>query len=57
MPVVKPATCNLGIAGALTSSLATAGSSDYIVLQLQTTASTPAGNVNQKTFKIECIEA
>jgi len=55
MPVAEPA-ANLGIAGSLTGSLAAAGYSDYWHHQLQTTGSTPGGNVNQKTFSIKYDE-
>lgn len=45
-----PGTANVTIGNALAGSLVAAGYSDYIVLQLQTTGSTPPGAVNQKTF-------
>jgi len=48
---------NVGIGGDVIGSLTSAGTSDYIRLQLRTTSSTPAGDVNQKTFKIQWIEA
>jgi hypothetical protein len=56
MPTADPTTANLGIAGSLSGSLTAAGYSDYWKSQLQTTGSTPAGNVNQKTFTIQYDE-
>jgi len=43
MPSSEPASANLGIGGALAGALTDAGSSDYLVHQIQTTASAVAG--------------
>jgi hypothetical protein len=43
MPISTPASANLGIAGDLTASLVAEGFSDYLVMQIQTTASAVAG--------------
>jgi hypothetical protein len=56
MPVAEPGTANLGIAGSLSNNITVAGYSDYWKHQLQTTGSTPGGNVNQKTFSIKYDE-
>jgi len=52
VPESEPASANVTIGGSLTGSLTATGSTDYIVLQLQTTTSTPAGAVNQKEFTL-----
>lgn len=44
MPASEPVSANLGIGGSLSGNLATAGYSDYLVHQLQLTASAVAGN-------------
>jgi len=51
-----PAAANWGIGGALSGTLTAAGKSDYMKSQLQTTGSTPAGSLNQKTFTIKWNE-
>ena len=56
VPVADPATANVSIGGSLTGSLIAIGSTDFIVMQLQTTTSTPAGAVNQKTFTLQYDE-
>lgn len=56
MPTADPTQANLGIGGNLTGSLSTFGYSDYWVMQLQTTGSTPAGDVNQKSIRIQYDE-
>jgi len=43
MPVTEPVSANLGIAGALNGALEVAGSSDYLVHQIQTDAGDVAG--------------
>ena len=43
MPTSAPSTSNLGIAGATTGELTSTGFSDYLVMQIQTTASAVAG--------------
>lgn len=55
IPTSEPAE-NLGIGGALGNSLNSPGDSDYLVMQLRTTVSTPAGAVNQKTFTFQWDE-
>jgi hypothetical protein len=58
MPVADPGAANLGIDGSLTGSFVTNETdySDYLILQLQTTGSTPAGDANQKTFYFQYDE-
>jgi hypothetical protein len=62
MPVADPGAPNIGIGGSLSGSLTAGGAigdttaSDYIKMQLQTTGSSPAGNVNQKTFTFQYDE-
>jgi len=57
MPTSEPSGPNLGIGGSLSGSLTSAGYSDYWVSQLQTTTSTPPGDVNTKTFTIQYDES
>ncbi len=57
MPTSDPGSANLGIGGSLTGSLTAAGYSDYWVLQMTTSTSSPPGNVNQKTFTIQYDES
>lgn len=56
MPITEPSGPNLGISGSLGGQLTGVGDSDYLVTQLQTTGSTPAGNVNQKQFTYQWDE-
>lgn len=56
MPVADPGAANVGIGGTLSGSLTAIGSSDYIVIQMHTTVSSPGGDVNQKSFKIQYDE-
>lgn len=56
MPTSDPGAANWGIGGSLSGSITVAGKSDRMKAQLQTTVSTPPGNVNQKTFTIEYDE-
>jgi len=56
LPTADPGTANVWIAGSLSGTLTSAGSSDYIVMQLHTTGSTPAGAVNTKTFTLQYDE-
>jgi hypothetical protein len=57
MPESIPGGPNLGIGGLLSGGITAApGYSDYAVLQLDVTASTPAGNVNQKTITFQYDE-
>ena len=52
-----PTWCNVHLKNSYAGSLTAVGSSNYIVLQTQTTTSTPAGNTNSKTFKLQWTEA
>jgi hypothetical protein len=57
MPEAMPGGPNLGIGGSLAGSITSVpGYSDYCVLQLDVGASTPAGNVNQKTITFQYDE-
>jgi len=57
MPESEPAGANLGIGGSLSGTITSTPSySDYCVLQLDVTASTPAGAVNQKTITFQYDE-
>ena len=56
MPTSDPGASNLGISGSLSGSLTSEGYSDYWVSQAQSTASTPAGDGNRKTFTIQYDE-
>jgi len=57
IPTSEPAGANMGIAGALSGSLTAVGYSDYWVLQTTSSASTEAGDGNQKTFTIKYQES
>ena len=46
MPTSEPTGANLGIAGSLSGSLTTTGSSDYLVHQIQTDSGTTAGSTS-----------
>lgn len=56
MPTADPTTANLGIAASLSGALTAVGYSDYWKIQMATTGSSPAGDVNQKTFTIQYDE-
>ena len=57
LPIADPGTANVSIAGSLSGSITVSGNtSDYIVMQLQTTSSTPAGGVNTKTMTCQYDE-
>lgn len=56
MPTSEPAGSNVGIGGSLAGQLTATGYTDYIVLQMDVTASTPSGAVNQKTITIQWDE-
>ncbi len=57
MPETEPSGANLGIGGSLAGTITGAPEySDYMVLQLDVTASTPAGNVNTKTLTFQYDE-
>jgi hypothetical protein len=52
-----PSEMNVGFGGNVLGSITSADKTDYIRLQLRTTSSTPPGDVNQKTFKLQWTEA
>lgn len=52
-----PGTANVSVGGSLTSSLTTSGYTDYIILQLQTTGSAPAGDTSLAVFTLSYLEA
>ena len=57
MPETEPPQANIGIAGSLNGIISSApGFSDYAVLQMDVGATTPTGNVNQKTITFEYDE-
>jgi len=57
MPESEPGSANIGIGGSLSGSITSAPShSDWVVLQLDVTASTPAGSLNTKTITIQWDE-
>jgi len=56
VPTSDPGTANVSIGGSLSGSLTSAGYSDYIVLQLQTTAAAAAGDTSLCTFSLEYDE-
>lgn len=58
MPIVEPSGPNVGIGGSLGGVITTASPtySDFIVIQLDVTASTPAGSLNTKTFTFQWDE-
>lgn len=53
LPTSQPAGPNLGITGDLTDTLAAPGSSDYLLLQVRTTASATAGDTVVISFGYE----
>lgn len=57
MPTSEPIGPNIGIGGLLSGSLTAVGYTDYIVLQLDVSASTPSGALNQKTITFQWDEA
>jgi hypothetical protein len=56
IPEADPAAANLGIGGSLTGNLVAVGYSDYLKFQLQTTGSTPQGDLNTKTITFQYDE-
>lgn len=56
MPIADPGTANVSIAGSFTSSLAAAGYTDFIVMQLQTTVAAPGGYTSFATFTLTYAE-
>lgn len=53
MPTSAPGGANLGIAGSLTGSLTTTGSSDYLVHQIQTNAADVAGSTSTMNYQYD----
>ena len=53
MPSSEPATANLGIGGSLTGNLTAAGSSDYLVHQIQTNAADTAGSTSTMNYQYD----
>lgn len=51
-----PGTRNVTVGGSLTSSILATGYSDFVVLQLQTQSSAPAGDTSLATFSLSYIE-
>lgn len=56
MPTSDPGTANVSIGGSLSGTLTSAGYSDYIVLQLQTTVSAAPGDTSSATFTLQYDE-
>ena len=56
VPTSDPGTANVSIGGSLAGNLSSAGYSDYIVLQLQTTTSAAAGDTSLATFTLQYDE-
>lgn len=56
-PITEPSGANLGIGGSLSGSLSSAGDSDYLVCQTQTTGSTEVGDGNTKLFRFQWDES
>lgn len=53
MPTSEPASANVGVGGSLTGSLTATGMSDYLVHQIQTTASATAGTTTTLNFQYD----
>lgn len=56
LPTADPDTANVWIAGSLSGTLTSAGTSDYIVMQMQIGSGAAAGAVNTKTFTLQYDE-
>jgi hypothetical protein len=57
MPESEPAGANVGISGSLSGTITAADEyTDYFVLQLDVSASTPSGSVNQKEITVQWDE-
>ena len=57
VPLIEPTQGNVGIAGSLVGQIISDGSySNYIVLQMDVTVSTPSGAVSQKVFSFSWDE-
>ncbi len=53
MPASVPTGANLGIGGSLSGSITVAGSSDYLVHQIQTTGSATAGSTSTMNYQYD----
>lgn len=53
MPTAEPGSANLGIGGSLLGSLTATGSSDFLVHQIQTTASATAGSTTTMNYQYD----
>lgn len=53
MPTADPGAANLGIGGSLTGSLIAAGSSDYLIHQIQTNAADVAGSTSTLNYQYD----
>jgi hypothetical protein len=53
MPTSEPTGANVGIGGSLTGSLTSTGFSDYMVMQIQTTASATAGKTITMNYQYD----
>ena len=56
MPTAEPGSANVGIGGSLSGSLASAGRSDFIVVQASIGVNAPAGAVQTKTWTLQYDE-
>ena len=57
IPETEPASANIGISGSLSGQITVVDSyTDYIVLQLDVSASTPAGSLQQKEITVQWDE-
>lgn len=56
VPTADPGSANVSVGGELTGSLTASGYSDYIVLQLDSTTATEAGDTNTFTFTLQYDE-
>jgi hypothetical protein len=56
IPTSDPGSTNVSIGGSLSGSLVASGYTDFIVLQLRTTASAPAGDTSLATFTLSYNE-
>jgi len=53
MPSSDPAAANLGIGGSLTGSITSAGSSDYLIHQIQTNSADVAGSTSTMNYQYD----
>lgn len=56
VPTADPGTTNFSIGGSLSSSLASAGYSDFLVLQLRTSAIAPGGDTSLSAYVVSYFE-